>query len=162
RADDGVVRVQLESALPAANGFLAFMTPQLDVAELQVHVGAELRIDLGRADECLQCLVVTGGAVVEIAEVLVQLRNAGILLDTTLGGGARTVVVRVSLENGREVVQQNGGMWMRDDTFVEDGRRTRSVTSKRSGQSHVVEPGRSRRPLAKERARRAERCIGRA
>src|SRR5437870_4518967 len=79
RARDGVVGVQLEGPLPAANRLVALLPPQPNVAELEIRVVAERGIQLRRADERIERLVITAGAVVEITEVLMELRERGVL-----------------------------------------------------------------------------------
>src|SRR5204863_2905376 len=92
RADDGVVRIQLERALPAANGFVPLAAPQPNVAELEIHVVAELRVRFRCAQVRLERVVVPPEPVVEISQVLMQLRQRRILEGAALRRRAGLVV----------------------------------------------------------------------
>src|SRR5258707_8105404 len=84
RADDRVLRIERERLLPAAHGLLALLPFEADVAELEVDVVTQRGTQLHGAEIALHRVVVARGAIVAVAEILVQLRQARGLENATL------------------------------------------------------------------------------
>src|SRR5205085_92081 len=87
--NDRVAGIQLQRSLPAADRLIALLPAQANVAQLEVDVVSQLRIQLRGAQVRLHRLVITSSSIVEIAEILVDLRQPSILLQGALGGGLR-------------------------------------------------------------------------
>ena len=139
--------IELQRALPAADRLVALLPPQPDVAELEVHVAAELGVrsspragtpraprrsaprgSAGRRDSCAAARGRRPPA-----------RRARRSL-------ARVVVVAVALEHRGEIVEQRR---RRADARRRPSsricRRARAVAEQRGGEPRVVEPRRRRR-----------------
>src|SRR5262245_57437898 len=97
RAHDGVVGIELQRPLPGFRGVVALLTPQPDVADLEVHVAAKIRLRLHRALEGRERVVEPAHAIEQVADVLVQLRQRRVVGQPALGRGQRVLVGAATL-----------------------------------------------------------------
>src|SRR6185436_18197189 len=97
---------------------------------------------------------------VQVAEVLLQLRETGIFLDSLLERFPRLVEPALPLAHHTEIVVERRGMWMRRNTGGEHVGRAVVIAQQRGGEGRKVEPRRRWRSVAEERTCRGERRVG--